>query len=478
MNLHCIVLIFQLSFQQLSILVDSLQKEPVFRSAVISVSVRNMTTNEIMYQHAGYQAVNSASTLKLVSTGVATSILGSNFVFKTRLEYSGTIENNVLKGNLYIVGGGDPSFGSNRFGSTLDIQLKAILNTIKRLGIRKIEGYIVADGSIYSSKSIPDSWIWGDLGNYYGATAQALNINENEYEIYFSQKGNIGSQPEIIKVNPALEYLSFRNEVSLADKNSDDETMIYASPFSNEILIRGTIPQGNGSFKVKGSILNPSLATASLFQNYLKNDSIVCTQNPTTLEKMRNDGQFDFKQRYFIEEFSSPSLQTMLKPTNFESLNLYADAFLKAAMFQKSRSSNAEDVAKSLKIYCQNKGIDVTGFEPKDGSGLSPSGLISGNFMTDFLAKMSFEPDFVVFKNSIPVVGVSGTVKNLCKKSIAEGKIYAKSGSIEGTRAYAGYFEKNGINYSFSAIISHYESGQQKIAREALEKIMISFFKN
>ena len=478
MNLHCLVLIFQLSFHQLGILVDSLQKESVFKPAVISVSVRNLATNKIVYHHAGYQAVNSASTLKLVSTGVATSILGSNYVFKTRLEYSGTIENNVLKGNLYIVGGGDPSFGSNRFGSTLDIQLKAILNTIKRLGIRKIEGYIVADGSMYSSKSIPDSWIWGDLGNYYGATAQALNINENEYEIYFSQKGNIGSQPEIIKVNPALEYLSFRNEVSLADKNSGDETMIYASPFSNEISIRGIIPQGKGSLKVKGSILNPVLVTAYLIQNYLKNDSISCSQKPTTLEKMRNEGHFDFGQRYFMDEFSSPTLQTMLQPTNFESLNLYADAFLKAAMFQNARSSNAEDVAKSLKIYCQNKGIDITGFEPKDGSGLSPSGFISGNFMTDFLAKMSFEPDFVVFKNSIPVVGVSGTVKNLCKKSIAEGKIYAKSGSIEGTRAYAGYFEENGENFAFSAIISHYESGQQKIAREALEKIMISFFKD
>ena len=56
-----------------------------------------------------------ASTMKTVTSSAALGILGEDFRFETHLEYDGEIVDGVLKGNLYIKGGGDPTLGSDRF---------------------------------------------------------------------------------------------------------------------------------------------------------------------------------------------------------------------------------------------------------------------------------------------------------------------------------------------------------------------------
>jgi serine-type D-Ala-D-Ala carboxypeptidase/endopeptidase (penicillin-binding protein 4) len=470
--LNCFIF-FQIAFQKLTIFADSISKTTNFESATIGVSVRNCTTNEVIYELNSKKAVNPASTLKLISTGLALNELGRDFKFSTKLEYDGYIENGVLKGNIYLTGSGDPSFGSKRYGSNLDFVLEEIYFKIKQLGISKIEGRIIGDGSIYSKNATPDSWIWGDLGNYYGASATGLNLAENELKINFKTNNSLGSNAEIASIYPDLNYFNFNNEVFINPKGTGDQTLFYTSPLSNDFKLTGSVPQNNGNFEVKGSILNPEFAIAFLIEKRLSKDSILFTQKAISKADLPYQ---TYNQRFLIAEFQSPPLYQLIQSTNFESLNLYAEAFAKAISFQSTKDSSPNGVAKYLKMAAQNKGIDVNGFNPKDGSGLSPSGFVTANFMTDFLQKMTFESNFNDYLNSIPTVGVSGTVKNLCKNSKAVGNIQAKSGSIEGTRAYSGYFMKNGQRHSFAFIINQYEDS--KNVRQVLEKMMILLFED
>jgi D-alanyl-D-alanine carboxypeptidase/D-alanyl-D-alanine-endopeptidase (penicillin-binding protein 4) len=93
--------------------------------------------------------------------------------------------------------------------------------------------------------------------------------------------------------------------------------------------------------------------------------------------------------------------------------------------------------------------------------------------MTDILKAMTSEKSFNAFYESIPIVGISGTVTNLGKKSKAVGNVRAKSGSIEGVRAYAGYFTaRSGQLMCFSFILNKYNSDFGSATRE-LEKLMI-----
>ena len=98
---------------------------------------------------------------------------------------------------------------------------------------------------------------------------------------------------------------------------------------------------------------------------------------------------------------------------------------------------------------------------------------ITPNNMTDVLSAMVSEKSFNAFYESIPIVGVSGTVKNLALKSRAVGNARAKSGSIDGVRAYAGYFtNKNGEMMCFSMMLNKYNSEYGSAAKE-LEKLLV-----
>src|SRR6218665_1212610 len=104
-------------FQQL---LDSIQNDSEIRTGVIAASIRSTQTGEYKIQFNASKSVNSASTLKLVSTASALSVLGPNYRYQTFIEYDGAIADSVLKGNIYIRGNGDPSLGSARVG--LDFQ--------------------------------------------------------------------------------------------------------------------------------------------------------------------------------------------------------------------------------------------------------------------------------------------------------------------------------------------------------------------
>ena len=91
------------------------------------------------------QSLPSASTLKLITTATALSVLGPAYTYTTTLDYDGTIKDSVLTGNLYIRGTGDPSLGSWRFTGYPDVPalLKSWSATVRVAGIRRIQGTVV-----------------------------------------------------------------------------------------------------------------------------------------------------------------------------------------------------------------------------------------------------------------------------------------------------------------------------------------------
>jgi serine-type D-Ala-D-Ala carboxypeptidase/endopeptidase (penicillin-binding protein 4) len=119
------------------------------------------------------------------------------------------------------------------------------------------------------------------------------------------------------------------------------------------------------------------------------------------------------------------------------------------------------------------EGADLRGFYIKDGSGLSPSGSITAGNLTDILCLANKDVSFKDFYQSIAILGQNGTVRNLGKGSRAAGNMHAKSGSIEGTRAFAGYVNaKSGALLSFTIIAHKYVPGSNRVISDSLVKLM------
>ena len=106
----------------------------------------NITTGEIVLDYNSNVSLTPASIQKLFTTTMAMEALGSSTRFKTKIAYSGTIEDSVVNGDLYIIGGGDPCLGAERYSS---IYGEDIFDTwtekVKEAGIKKINGNIISD---------------------------------------------------------------------------------------------------------------------------------------------------------------------------------------------------------------------------------------------------------------------------------------------------------------------------------------------
>jgi serine-type D-Ala-D-Ala carboxypeptidase/endopeptidase (penicillin-binding protein 4) len=455
--------------------IDSLVNSPFLQNGFVGVSIRSTNNAKNVVEFNAQKSLSPASTLKLISTATALMALDENYTYPTTLEYSGQIKDSVLTGNIIIKGTGDPTLGSWRFKNYPDYkQLTDIwAKKIKDLGIKEIQGRIFGDGSFMEENVVPDTWSWGDMGNYYGAAAYGLNFHENLYWVTFKPASYMEGAA-LVKTAPDLPYYQKINRVLTDKAGTGDQVNIYATPYQDVLIMQGFVPMGE-NFTVKGSIPDPALFSAYFLDKKLKESGLKITESPMSWMEANKKNIYNQRPPHTtnIETYSSPPLRDIVKDCNFQSINLYAEACLKTPSVLMNLGSSTEAAIRGLKQIWQGKGLKLEGLKMKDGSGLSPANGITPNNMTDILSAMAQEKSFNAFYESIPIVGVSGTVQNLAKKSKAVGNVRAKSGSIDGVRAYAGYFtNKNGELMSFSMMLNKYNSDYGSATRE-LEKLIV-----
>ena len=455
--------------------IDSLVNSPFLENGFLGISIKSVNSDKNIVEYNAKKSLQPASTMKLISSATALISLGEDFKYSTILEYSGEIKDSILVGNVIIKGSGDPSLGSWRFKSQPDYKqlIDRWTKKIKELGIKEIRGRIFGDGSFFDENVVPDTWTWGDTGNYYGAGSYGLNMNENLYWVTFKPSNYMESAP-IVKTSPDLPYYQKINRVLTDKAGTGDQVNIYSTPYQDVLIMQGFVPEGK-DFSVKGSIPDPALFSAYFLQKKLLENGVMVLETPLSyLEANKKNILFQKPlQTTKIDTLSSPALRDLARECNFQSINLYAETFLKTPSVLMNLGNSTEDAIKGLKQIWQTKNVKLEGLKMKDGSGLSPANGITPNNMTDVLKAMYLEKSFGAFYESIPIVGVCGTVSNLCKKTKAVGNVRAKSGSIDGVRAYAGYFTaKNGEMMCFSMMLNKYNSDLGSATRE-LEKLII-----
>jgi serine-type D-Ala-D-Ala carboxypeptidase/endopeptidase (penicillin-binding protein 4) len=461
-----------MALARLSDVLVELQNSELLRNGTLAFSLKSTQNGRTLLGMNQEQSLPSASTLKLVSTSTVLSVLGGDYRYKTYLEHDGELRGDTLFGNLYLRGTGDPSLGSDRFDgypSTSEL-LSRWASAVQRRGIRYVKGRVVADPTYFDDGTLADTWVWGDLGNYYGAGVQGLNLNENLYRISFRAGREVGDPTEVVKMEPGLPYLRFTNQVTTGEAGSGDQVYIYTSPLGNEVILTGTVPRGVTSFTVKGAIPNPAFAAAYLFTSALTAGGVAVLGENTLLTA--SIGQSS--SRKTLDEYSSPPLRELAQQTNWWSINLYADAFLKSAGKRLGAKSDFDDAIEEVTRYWRGKGADMRGFYIKDGSGLSPTGSLTAQNLTSILNAATRDKAYPDFYNSIAVLGQTGTVRNIGRRTRAAGNVRAKSGSIEGTRAYAGYVTtKAGERLSFTMIAHKYLPDNSRTMGKELARLLV-----
>lgn len=133
---------------------DKLLESKMFKTSQVGIMIWDLQADSCIYEHNERQLMRPASTMKLLTAITALDKLGGSYQFKTQLKYTGTIENGVLRGDVYCVGGMDPRFNSD--------DMAAFVNNLKEMGIDTIRGSVYADRSMKDADLLGEGWCWDD----------------------------------------------------------------------------------------------------------------------------------------------------------------------------------------------------------------------------------------------------------------------------------------------------------------------------
>ncbi len=204
--------------------------------------------------------------------------------------HTGSIQNGILKGDLIIVGGGDPTLGSPRYSQSKE---NTILNqwvaAVKEAGINKIEGRVIGDDSAWGTSSTPLGWTWQDMGNYYGAAPSALSWRENQFDIHLKAGSQAGQAVTLLKVQPAMPYLKIINELKTGATGSGDNAYAFLPPLSSIAYLRGTWGMGIRKAGISVALPDPAFDAAYRLQDTLKRLGIPTSKEASTARKLSAD---------------------------------------------------------------------------------------------------------------------------------------------------------------------------------------------
>lgn len=436
--------------------IDRLLLQDDYKNSSVGINVVNLTNGEKVYDLNAERLLIPASTIKLITSGTALEMLGENYRFKTQLAYTGKIDRHgVLNGDLLLIAGADPTLGSEYFQDHYFGFLDNWVKQLKKSGIKQVNGNLVLDAGIYDSERIPASWIWGDIGNYFGAGPDAFTVYDNLFRITFKSPKNVGLPTKIINTYPKIEGLQIKNEV-LSAANNGDNAYVFGGPFDKYRVIRGTIPRNRNAFTIKASIPNPGEVLADNFLQQLKSEGVMVSG------KIRFE-KSETKKSKLIFTQESPTLADIAEVLNHESVNLFAEHLLKQIAVEKNGFGNRKEAIELVKAYWHDRGLDVEDIFLEDGSGLSHFNAVSPAFFTRFLTIMASNNAFV---QSLPVAG-EGTLVSLHSGLLPGNTLQAKSGSMTRVRCYSGYLTtEKGNKLVFSFMLNHFSGSHSALIKQ------------
>jgi D-alanyl-D-alanine carboxypeptidase/D-alanyl-D-alanine-endopeptidase (penicillin-binding protein 4) len=430
--------------------VSAFEADSQLRSAVFSLYVIEANSGAVVYDKNSNIGLAPASTLKIITASTAYELLGKGFRYSTELGYLGKITGGRLNGSFYLKGSGDPTFGSWRWKQTTEEELlHRMVMAVRGTGINRFNSLVVYNDG-WETETIPDGWIWQDIGNYYGAGANQLIWRENQYDMILKSGKDIGDPVTIVQIKPKLYPYTFKSYAVAAAKGTGDNSYIYLPVGSLQGSLRGTIPINESQFVISGAMpsgikqltftLLDSLSRLHIEPK--KKDALIAGSPFQTFYPGRSN---------VIFKAESPALDSIIYWFLKKSINLYGEALVKTFACQKKKTASTENGVQLVKDLWKEKGIDVTELNIVDGSGLSPLNRVTTHAQVTILKYARGQSWFDGFYYALPE---SNGMK-------------MKSGSINWVKSFCGYHtSKEGTEYIFSFIVNNYNGSSSSIIKK------------
>ena len=427
-----------------------------------------------------------ASNMKLVTTGAALRAFGPEYRFTTGIGYTGTIDKDgTLNGDVYIIGGGDPTIGA---ADTTAYKADALFWKWKTIlsgaGIKRIHGNIIGDGSAWEGGLENPGWEFADTWTYYGTGSSALCFYENTIDLQVSAGAEPGAPVNMTQTYPETPWLKIENKAETGPAGTGNSLYLQTSGTSTNATLTGTYAIDRKPKREQAANKYGALTCAHEFWKNLKATGWEVTGTYGTPDQVGGDGRGTVGGDgrgtaggdgvTVIGHTQSPTLAQICRKTNWDSDNFYAESIFRAM----GEAATGIAVYDSCLVAINEVLEDIVpgagkGIIQKDGSGLSRSNSVTPEWMAAYLAAMGGNKAFV---ESLPHPG-EGTLNTL--KGLSPVKFRIKSGSMGGTLCYSGYvLDQDGNPRISFAIFTGNADARASQVRPALEGLIQLIGKN
>jgi D-alanyl-D-alanine carboxypeptidase/D-alanyl-D-alanine-endopeptidase (penicillin-binding protein 4) len=428
-----------------------------FDRAFWSVVVRSVDSVQDLFALNATKLMMPGSTMKIVTAAASAERLGWDYRFETRVVATGPIENGVLRGDLVVIGSGDPGISER---SDHPGALRAMARRVRESGITRIEGRILGEDDLFDDRGFGDGWTLDNVPYGYSAPVTALLYNEGSVDLVI-QAGSAAGEPVAILVRPDGSGLDVDNRLTTVPETGSGMLTLRRLPGSSRLVVEGQIPATAAPFARTASVENPTKFFASALRLSLLDEGVAIDGDAADADELA--AKPDLAGSNVVATLLSAPLSEQIAAMMKVSQNQYAESLLK-------RIGGRSSVQQVLAGW----GIAPDSYVVADGSGLSRYNYVTSDALVRILQVMYGEPKHqTAFTAALPVAGRDGTLARRLAGTPAEGKVRAKTGTVDNVRAIAGYVQTgDGETFVFAMMANNFNVANG-VVDEAADRALI-----
>ncbi len=430
---------------------DHILASPTLSGGISGAIVSRISDGKVLYEHGADLRLTPASNRKLFTSAVALEMLGSNYVFHTRVL---TIEKpdpeGTLHGNLYLKGVGDSLLSP--------ADLDAMADQVTKAGVKHITGNVIGDGTIFTDGPYGNGWSWDYLSDYYAMQIAGLEVSEGVLAVHVTPGTSVDTQAQVT-VDQPTKYLPIVNTTRTVAKGAPNTCNISRPWDKNFLIVSGDLPIGD---KADGliAVMDPSHYAATVFAETLTRHGITIDDSPIT-------GVTPSSAVVVLAEHSSVPMAQYIAKMNKPSNNLLAESLIRVVGVVKGKGGDYASGHAVEMPFFQSLGVDTSNLQLADGSGMARRNFVTPRAIAQLLRGMHGRSDWKTYYDSLPIAGVDGSLRNRMKSTKAAGNIHAKDGTLGEVSSLSGYVTgRDGSLYAFSLILNNFPDSADPEATE------------
>lgn len=347
-----------------------------------------------------------------------------------------------------------------------DAKLEQTAAALQSKGIRTIDT-LMGDDTLFQGLPIRPSWAWEDVQGGDGLPVNSLMLNGNALTLQLIPQA-VGQPLRLQWISQPPPNWMVQNRSKTVPASAPESIAVYRD--ENRLVVNGQLQVGAEPETTDIPVTNPGMAFLDRFRTLLNAHQIQV--NRLALVK----APMPLPQEFRIAAIDFPTLNTLMTEINRNSNNFYAEALLRLMGSTVANPQGVDTSEQGLGILTRTLtqlGVNPQVYQLVDGSGLSRKNLVSPRALVQTLQAIARSPNGSLFRESLPLAGESGTLRRRFRNTVAQGRLRAKTGTLQGTTALSGYLDNPTYSPIVFSILVNHSTQSGAVLRQVADQIVL-----